>query len=439
MNKLIFYFSLIFLLFLNTAKGCALIDCVDTAIKHNPEMKKVNAEYRAFKERKEQARSELLPKISLNVSRSKVNQDRSDGSRPKFTQNYITESDSLLLRQPIYRPAFLKNYEKVGEEVSAERLLLLYRTDIFTMSVIETYMTLMSSSIEVRLLNKKIKLLNEQNLAAEKSLEAGTGTITEKYEIQASLDKTNAEMVNAKQTVEMLLKKLSLLVGEDIKKISTLNSKELEFKDIIDKEYVEIEQQALTKNYQIRQMRKRIKALEMALEIEKYSKYPTLDLSLQLARGSSESTFFVDSKTYSQSVGISLSMPLYQGGKLNSRIRQASFSLEAEKEALNLEEHRLRNELQESFFGLRKNIVLNNALNAAIVSAEIDLDSNMKSAIAGVRRQLDVLFSQQRLLEIEKNHVVSKIDALLSWFRLCLLMGNLDKHVFLQAERYLSN
>ena len=46
-----------------------------------------------------------------------------------------------------------------------------------------------------------------------------------------------------------------------------------------------------------------------SLSSEKLNRYPTIDLNVQMARGSSESTFFVDSETNSNSIGLTFFLP----------------------------------------------------------------------------------------------------------------------------------
>ena len=65
-----------------------------------------------------------------------------------------------------------------------------------------------------------------------------------------------------------------------------------------------------------------------------------------MARGSSESTFFVDSETRSNSVGLTFFLPLYQGGSVNSKIRQSASQLDAEVEGVKIQEEDLRKEFK---------------------------------------------------------------------------------------------
>ena len=123
------------------------------------------------------------------VSRSRVEQNRADGGSFSIKQNYITESDAITLRQPVYRPKLFKEFKKAKQQVIAEELLLLNKEDTLKMKVAEIYIKLLGAYEEEVLLAKRMRLLSEQKKAATKSIEAGRGTITELAEINAASDK----------------------------------------------------------------------------------------------------------------------------------------------------------------------------------------------------------------------------------------------------------
>ena len=77
-----------------------------------------------------------------------------------------------------------------------------------------------------------------------------------------------------------------------------------------------------------------------------------------MARGSSESTFFVDSETKSNSIGLTFFLPLYQGGSINSKIRQSASNLMLRVEGLRLQEEDLRKKVQKIYFGMLESIEL---------------------------------------------------------------------------------
>ena len=410
--------------------------CVEYASMNSPKIKKIRSEFNSFKERQNQSYSRLLPNIGLNVIRSQVRQERTDLGRPKINQTYLTESDSLYLNQPIFRPSLLKEYKKAKLDVLAEDLLVKKKEENFSFSVIEIYLTLIREFGGLDLVQKKIRLLERQKLAARKAILAGTGTKTEELEINAAYDKAQVELIISSQNVKRKKKDLSFLCSDFVEKITPekINNNSLR---ILRKDNLEDWQvNAMRNNYEILSLKKRIEAARIGLEMFKFEKYPTLDLNLQISRGSSESTFFVNSETVSKSIGLSFEMPIYKGGGTKSKVRQAAFLLDAEHEGLEALEEEIEKNIQEYYFNMMESLRLKDAVLTAIESAKLELDANEKSARAGIRRQLDILISQQKLLSVENELINSKMAAILNWLGLKMTTGALNGEVIDTVETF---
>ena len=76
---------------------------------------------------------------------------------------------------------------------------------------------------------------------------------------------------------------------------------------------------------------------------------------------------------------------------------------------------------------MRENLKLITALSTAIDSAKIELDANIKSTRAGIRRQLDVLVAQQKLIKVQNDLVQARVNVILFWSQLHMLSGTLDE------------
>ena len=139
-----------------------LVYCIDSALDRNSELKKARAELTAIEELEQQSLANLLPSVGISISRSKVNQERSDGTGLSLDQEYVMESDAISVRQPVYRPKLLRDLQKTKKEIAAERLLLSYKEDTVKMKVAEVYLRLLRAYAEDSLLEKRISLLTEQ-------------------------------------------------------------------------------------------------------------------------------------------------------------------------------------------------------------------------------------------------------------------------------------
>ena len=416
----------------------SLEDHIRGTLTYNPQLKKSEAELRAVEERINQAIAEIRPKIGLSMSRSKVAQDRKDQGLPLRRQNYVTESDSLLLQQPIYRPILYKKLQLSKVEKEAEEFNFKQKKRELLMRVIELYTSYIRSLNLLKITEKKLDLLEKQMQASKKMYDSGRGTVTEIAEVRASLDKGTVELISAKQDIRSTLSELSFVSG--IKNQSTAQRK-TKFDNLLifeEKKLQDWERQSLISNFRLRQLQNKIKVASIVLESEKYNRYPTLDLNIQLSKGSSESTFFINSETENKSIGLSFYLPIYARGGTSSRIRQAVHFLESEKENFRFEQDELKNRIQKAYFGLNESLKLSKALQTAIESAKIELLANEKSSLAGVRRTLDVLISQQKLISVEKDFNNTVMDSVIYWANLKMLSGTLQEESIRKISNFLN-
>ena len=131
----------------------------------------------------------------------------------------------------------------------------------------------------------------------------------------------------------------------------------------------------------------------------------------------------VPNSTTSTGVGLSLRVPLYQGGATSARVRQAQA---------------LRTELIEQAIGIERLVVANTraafatyqaALEAiesntiAVAANELALEGTRAEQTVGTRNVLDVLNAEQELLNSQVALVTARRDAYVAGFQLLNVMG----------------
>ena len=84
-----------------------------------------------------------------------------------------------------------------------------------------------------------------------------------------------------------------------------------------------------------------------------------------------------------------------------------------------------------------ESIELHDALKSAIKSATIELEATKKSTAAGVRKQLDVLVSQQKALSVEREFVEAKLNIIVYWLNLNMLKSNLNRETIKKVNTFL--
>ena len=134
-----------------------------------------------------------------------------------LNQEYLMESDAISLRQPVYRPKLFKAYKEQKRGIVGT-VIIIKKEDVLKMKVIDAYFRSLRAYAEELLLEKRITLLNEQNRAATKSIDAGRGTVTELAEINAARDKAFADLIRARQNIRLELNELQFYTGLKLRK-----------------------------------------------------------------------------------------------------------------------------------------------------------------------------------------------------------------------------
>jgi outer membrane protein/protease secretion system outer membrane protein len=150
---------------------------------------------------------------------------------------------------------------------------------------------------------------------------------------------------------------------------------------------------------------------------------PTLDGVLQWSDSSNENITRLNSRFVTSSVGVQLVIPLYQGGYVNSVVRQALAEKDRVEETLEATRRDLRLRVHKEYRGVTEGAMKISALEQAVRSAEQLVVSTGNSSRAGVRTLLDVLMAQQQLAMAKRDLAQSRYSYLMSRLRLNVLVG----------------
>jgi outer membrane protein/protease secretion system outer membrane protein len=322
------------------------------------------------------------------------------------------------------------NLKKQKKLTSSSRLEAKSEEQNLLLRVAISYLNVLATADNVLLHKKKIELIKEQKRFAEKSILAGTGTKTDLLEISVSLDRAYATLIQFLQQQDFSLAELSVLVGEDIKNIHSFDHKRFVPEDFNPNSLIKWQENSIKNNPKIMSLGERLDATQIAIQSAKYDHFPSVDFTAQISRGSSESTFFVNSSTETQSIGLTFFMPIYQGGSLTSRVRQSMEQYNLESEELRKLKNEIKIKVQGSYNSVLEQKSLIKALIKAQESAQSLVIANERSVELGIRRRLDVLVSQQQLISVEKDLALTRFQLISGWLSLHFNSGlSLDREI----------
>ena len=151
---------------------------------------------------------------------------------------------------------------------------------------------------------------------------------------------------------------------------------------------------------------------------------PTLDAVAQWSNSGSENITRVNSRYENKTIGVQLNIPLYSGGYVNSTTRQAVAEQTRAEESLEALRRDLGVRVHKEYRGVSEGVMRVRALEQAVRSAELMMQSTQMSLKAGSRTQLDVLNAQQQYTLALRDLAQARFVYLMSKVKLASLAGD---------------
>jgi outer membrane protein len=279
---------------------------------------------------------------------------------------------------------------------------------------------------------------NERQLEQSKQrFDVGLVAITDVNDNQAAYDRSRATVITNKNLLDNAWEALRVIIGPVEVTLARLGDN-LPLAPPAPNDIKEWTQVALQNNYTIQAASQAVAGARKQVEIERSGHYPTLGLQAgyQLDRSGSEELGGLD--TNGSYIGLNLNIPIYQGGAVSSRTRQAGHNLGATQEQLDAVRRQVSQEVTDSFRGVISSISEVEARKAAIVSATSTLESTEAGLEVGTRTQVDVLNAQRQLYENEYLYLSARYDYIIFGLRLYQATSGLNRDVIDRANSWLN-
>ena len=130
--------------------------------------------------------------------------------------------------------------------------------------------------------------------------------------------------------------------------------------------------------------------------------------------------------TTDDSISLQFRLPLYQGGRTGSQVRQAVQQHRAAKERLERVAREAERQTRDSYLGVIAEVARVRALEKALESTETALRATEAGFEVGTRTTVDVLNARRDLFQAQTNLARSRYDYILNVLRLKQAAGTLN-------------
>jgi outer membrane protein len=136
--------------------------------------------------------------------------------------------------------------------------------------------------------------------------------------------------------------------------------------------------------------------------------------------------------------GVSVSVPLFTGGLVSSKVRQAKYTWDAAKSGLDYTSRQTEEQTRDAYQGIIAQIAEVRALKEAVKSNQISLQATEAGYGVGTKTAVDVLTQRELLVQAETDYAQAKYSYLNDIVLLRFAAGNLDQHTVEQINGWLT-
>lgn len=416
---------------LHPAWAMDLRQAYDAAEQNDASIRSSRAGAAGMHEKLPQARAQRLPNLSFNAGANrnalKTSTETAQGPRT-FDNRYSSNNQVLQLRQPLYRPFLSALEEQAKAQVASADAMLENDEQDLVLRVSEAYFDALLARAQRDLIAVQKLTYTSQLDSATKGFKAGSGMRTDIDEAQARVDMSLAQELEAAQNVEFTRQRLAVMVGKPFDELADLDVASFRPLPPAPASLAEWTAQAEAANPQLRSLQAQVDAAAREIDKAKAGHKPTLDAVASVSRSDSDSVTSVNTVYNQKFIGLQLSVPLYAGGYVNSTVRQAVAEHERARESLEAARRDLGAKVYEQYRAMTEGVLRVGALQQAVRSAELALESSRKSLLAGVRTTVDVLNAEQQRTLAARDLAQARYMYLLSRIRLQALAGH-DRRV----------
>jgi len=416
------HFSLLMILglFIMPAHGQGLVGIYELAAQHDPQLKVVRAQMESVRESKPQALARLRPTVAASAGADRIKQDVRSSSSGARDSSYSRSDLAFSLSQPIYRRDYWIQLEQSDRQIAQAEAEYANAEQDLMIRVSQAYFDVLSAQDTLEFARAERTAIGRQLDQAKQRFEVGLIAITAVHEAQAAFDKARADEIQAENGLDNAWEALHEIIGHSETALVPLST-DLPLNPPDPMDIGQWSETALEQNLGLIALRNATEIAKQNIDLQYAGHYPSVELVGSHSLSSSSASSGTDSDT--SSIGFQLNMPLYSGGGVSSRTRQARFDYQAAQENLDKLRRGVNRQVRDAYRGVVSSISRVKALEAATISAQSALEATEAGFEVGTRTMVDVLDEQRDLYLARRDYSRVRYDYIMNGLRLKFAAG----------------
>ncbi|MDP2071388.1 efflux transporter outer membrane subunit [Methylotenera sp.] len=397
-----------------------LNDLVNKALQNNTDIKLAVARIEESEASAREVGAATFPQIDLNAdaSRTRVTELGANPVSRNPRSNYKAQLGTS------FEIDFWGKLSRAKESARAQVLSTQYAKDTVALSlsglVASNYLILRSLDTQIVILQDNIKSREASLGLTKRRLEGGVSSALDVHQAEVASANLSAQLAELTRLRALSLHQLALLTGDLNLNIASADIKSL---PIPPTPPAGLPSSLLEARPDIRQAEEQMIAANAKIGVAKAALYPTISLTAGLGGESLELGDILKSAARIWTGGLNLYLPIFDSGRLNSKVEQASAK---QKQALASYEGAVQSafrEVNDALVNLRQNTERETALNTSQQAAKKALEISENRYQSGYSAYLDVLDAQRVYNDAALSYVQSRQVRLVATVELFKALG----------------
>lgn len=410
------------------AQATDLLGVYRQALKNDPQFQAARYECLATAEARPQAWAGLLPTAGFSYEYAETGQDIVSSDNTVYDSGSTTfgrYSYTLSLTQPVFRYAAIVRLGQAKAEVQRAGVRLDAALQELMLRVAEKYLLALAARDQLDFARAEEAADQSHFELAKGRHEMGLAPITDLHDAKARLATVRARTIEAENQLDDALQALRELTGEAVVDLSPLQ-RELPLVGPEPNEAQPWVEAALNQNLTLEVQRLTVKVAEKEVARQRAGHYPTLDLIGQYNDEETDGSLFGGgSEVETRELLLKFNLPLYEGGLVQSRLRQAAGLRQKASQELEQAIRAVMRQARSAYLGVQSAISRVRALEQSVVSQQLALEAKQEGFRSGLYTGLAVLDAERDLYQARQDYAQARYDYLLNSLKLKQAAGTL--------------
>lgn len=405
-----------------------LMAIYQAAQANDPKFRSAQQQVQVIGQQARQQRAGYLPQIGLEVQAIDTEQTVVSSDNTVFQQgtaSYGTDDLSLTLSQAIFRWDRIEAWKQSRVQEDQAEARALQAVQDLQVRVSEAYFGALAARDAVILSKAELASSTRQFEDADARYRRGLARRTDQLDAQARMAQVEAELMAKQNAWEDALEAVRELTGSTPESLMPV-AREMPLAPpdpLAADDWIKASAEG---NIEIQIQQMAVDIADREVERQRAGHYPTLDLRFKHNEHTTDGSLFGGgSETESDEVTLALNLPLYSGGSVWAKRKEAASKYEQSKDELERTRREVVRQTRAAYQGILSSIRRAKALEDAVKAQELAVETKRRGFQAGLYTTMTVLDAEQDLYADRYQYALARYDYLNNWIKLRRATGQL--------------